>query len=89
MSAPIEPNSPPSPPASQPASPAEVYSPTPRQRTTIYLACGLLVGCSIVLLLVPSPKIPMAGRVALASVNLIATAILFLIVRQKSAKPEQ
>ncbi len=85
MSAPIEPNSPPSP----PASPAEVYSPTPRQRTTIYLACGLLVGCSIVLLLLPSPKIPMAGRVALASVNMIAAAILLLIVRQKSAKPEQ
>jgi hypothetical protein len=85
MSAPIEPNSPPS----KPASPAEVYSPTPRQRTTIYLACGLLVVCSIVLLLVPSPKIPMAGRVALASVNMIATAILLLIVRQKSAKPEK
>ena len=85
MSAPSEPNSPPS----KPASPAEGYSPTPRQRTTIYLACGLLVGCSIVLLLLPSPKIPMAGRVALASVNMIAAAILLLIVRQKSAKPEQ
>ena len=85
MSAPIEPNSPPS----KPASPAEVYSPTPRQRITIYLACGLLVVCSIVLLLVPSPKIPMAGRVALASVNMIAAAILLLIVRQKSAQPEK
>jgi len=85
MSAPVEPNSP----LSKPASPAEGYSPTPRQRTTIYLACGLLVGCSIVLLLLPSPKIPMAGRVALASVNMIAAAILLLIVRQKSAKPEQ
>jgi hypothetical protein len=31
----------------------------------------------------------MAGRVALASVNMIATAILLLIVRQKSAKPEK
>jgi hypothetical protein len=49
----------------------------------------LLVVCSIVLLLVPSPKIPMAGRVALASVNMIAAAILLLIVRQKSAKPEK
>ena len=85
MSDPIEPKSPPS----KSASPAEVYSPTPRQRTTIYLACGLLVGCSIVLLLLPSPKIPMAGRVALASVNIIAAAILLLIVRQKSAKPEK
>ncbi|PHX84765.1 MAG: hypothetical protein CK538_10290 [Opitutia bacterium] len=85
MSAPIEPNSHPS----KPAAPAEGYSPTPRQCTTIYLACGLLVGCSIVLLLLPSPKIPMAGRVALASVNMIAAAILLLIVRQKSAKPEQ
>ncbi len=85
MSAPIAPNSPPS----KPASSAEVYSPTPRQRTTIYLACGLLVVCSIVLLLVPSPKIPMAGRIALASVNMIAAAILLLIVRQKSAKPEK
>jgi len=85
MSAPVEPDSP----LSKPAAPAEGYSPTPRQRTTIYLACGLLVGCSIVLLLLPSPKIPMAGRVALASVNMIAAAILLLIVRQKSAKPEQ
>jgi hypothetical protein len=31
----------------------------------------------------------MAGRVALASVNMIAAATLLLIVRQKSAKPEK
>lgn len=73
----------------QPPSKSEVYAPTPRQRTTVYLACALLVVCSIVLLLVPSPKIPMAGRIALASVNLIAAAILLLIVRQKSAPPEK
>jgi hypothetical protein len=85
MSSSIEPNSP----SSKPASPTEVYSPTPRQRTTIYLACALLVVCSFVLLLLPSPKIPMAGRVALASVNMIAAATLLLIVRQKSAKPEK
>jgi len=81
MSAPAEPD--------QPPSKSEAYAPTPRQRTTIYLACGLLVVCSIVLLLVPSPKIPMAGRIALASVNMIAAAILLLIVRQKSAPPEK
>ncbi len=31
--------------------------------------------------------VPMAGRIALASVNLIAAAVLLLIVRQKSAPP--
>jgi hypothetical protein len=81
MSAPVK--------SDQPPSKSEVYAPTPRQRTTIYLACGLLVVCSIVLLLVPSPKIPMAGRIVLASINLIAAAILLLIVRQKSTPPEK
>ncbi len=80
MPAPTEPSLPPSTPAA--------YVPTPRQRVTVYLACALLIVVSIVLLTVPSAKVPLGGRIALASVNLIAAAILLLIVRQKSAPPK-
>jgi hypothetical protein len=37
-----------------------------------------------VLLFVPSAKLPLPGRLALASMNLILAATLALIVRQKS-----
>jgi len=44
--------------------------------------------CSIVLLLLPSTRLPLPGRIALASVNLIAVAVLLLVVRQKSNDPK-
>ncbi len=71
-----------------PPSPESSDAPTPRQRTTVYLACTLLVLCSIVLLLLPSTRLPLPGRIALASVNLIAVAVLLLVVRQKSNDPK-
>ena len=63
------------------------YTPTARQRTTIYLTCALLVVAALVLLFVPTDKLPLPGRLALAAVNLILAATLALIVRQKSNPP--
>lgn len=66
---------------------SSTYAPTARQRTTIYLTCALLVIAALVLLFVPTDKIPLPGRLALAAFNLIAAATLALIVRQKSNPP--
>jgi len=66
-----------------------VFTPTARQRSTIYLTCTLLFLSALVLLFVPTTKIPLPGRIALAAVNLILAATLALIVRQKSNPPPE
>jgi hypothetical protein len=85
MSAPASPTPPPTPDSDANAS--STYTPTARQRTTIYLTCALLVVAALVLLFVPTDKLPLPGRLALAAVNLILAATLALIVRQKSNPP--
>jgi hypothetical protein len=71
-------------PPQTPPNPPSAFAPTARQRVTIYLTCTLLFLSAIVLLFVPSAKLPLPGRLALASMNLILAATLALIVRQKS-----
>jgi len=66
---------------------SSTYVPTARQRTTIYVTCTFLVVAALMLLFVPTDKLPLPGRLALAAVNLIAAATLALIVRQKSKPP--
>jgi hypothetical protein len=77
----------PTPPPDSGSSSSSAYVPTARQRTTIYLTCALLVLAALVLLFVPTAKLPLPGRLALAAVNLILAATLALIVRQKSHPP--
>lgn len=69
-----------SPPATTPA----VSS--PRQRTTVYLACGLLVSYAVILLVVDTPKLSLPARIAFAAGNLIAAAVLWLLARQSNVK---
>lgn len=83
MPTPAEPQSPP------PSETSSVFTPTPRQRSTIYLTCALLVLSALVFIFVPTTKIPLPGRLALAAVNLILAATLALIVRQKSNPPPE
>lgn len=66
---------------------SSAYTPTPRQRSTIYLTCTLLFLSALVFIFVPTPKIPLPARIGLAAVNLILAATLALIVRQKSTPP--
>ncbi len=70
-----------------PSEASSAFTPTPRQRSTIYLTCALLFLSALVLLFVPSAKLPLPARIALAAVNLILAATLALIVRQKSNPP--
>ncbi len=80
----------PTPAAPQPPSMPETsstFAPTPRQRSTIYLTCTLLFLSALVFIFIPTTKIPLPGRLALAAFNLIAAATLALIVRQKSNPP--
>jgi hypothetical protein len=72
---------------STPSTPPPAFTPTARQRSTIYLTCTFLVLAAIMLLFVPSVKIPLPGRLTLAALNLIMAATLALIVRQKSNPP--
>jgi hypothetical protein len=55
---------------------------TARQRTTVYFGCALLISYAIILLAIPTPKLSLPVRVALASGNLIAASVLWLIARQ-------
>ena len=80
----------PSPAAPRPPSPPKTpptFAPTARQRSTIYLTCTLLFLSALVLLFVPTTKLPLPGRIALAAMNLVLAATLALIVRQKSNPP--
>jgi hypothetical protein len=77
----------PSAPTPHPPEKSDTFAPNPRQRTTIYLTCTLLFLSALVLLFVPSTKLTLPGRLALASLNLVLAATLALIVRQKSAPP--
>jgi predicted acyltransferase len=55
----------------------------PRQRTTVYLACGLLISYAIILFFVPTPKLSQPVRIGFAAGNLIA--VLWLLARQSNA----
>ena len=74
------------PPAAPKTPPAAVdaYAPTPRQRKLIYLACTVLIVCALVMIFVANPKIPLPARLILGAINIIASATLLLLVRQKS-----
>ena len=70
------------PPENPPPSPVS----TNRQRTTVYLACGLLVSYAIILLAVSTPKLSLTARLAFAAGNLVAAAVLWLLARQSHLK---
>ena len=54
-----------------------------RQKTSVILACSLLVVVALALLVLPLNKIPLPMRIGMAVIDLIAASALWLIARQK------
>ena len=55
-----------------------------RQKTSVLLACSMLVIVAIALLVLPMEgKIPKAARIFLAAFDLVVAAVLWLVARQK------
>jgi hypothetical protein len=54
-----------------------------RQKTSVILACSLLVVVALALLVLPLEKVPFPMRIGMAVVDLIAASALWLISRQK------
>ncbi|MEO7412990.1 MAG: hypothetical protein ABIZ81_06505 [Opitutaceae bacterium] len=58
-----------------------------RQKTSVTLACSLLVVVALALLVLPLAKVPYPMRIGMAVVDLIAASALWLIARQKFNAP--
>jgi uncharacterized membrane protein YkvA (DUF1232 family) len=54
-----------------------------RQKTSVLLACTLLVLVAVAVLVLPLNKIPFPIRVIMAATDFIVAAVLWLVARQK------
>lgn len=54
-----------------------------RQKTSVLLACSLLVLVAIALLFLPLNKIPFPIRALMAAGDIVIAAVLWLVARQK------
>lgn len=54
-----------------------------RQKTSVLLACGLLVLSAIALVTLPLNKVPFPIRALVAGGDLVIAAVLWLVARQK------
>lgn len=54
-----------------------------RQKTSVLLACGLLVLSAIALVSLPLNKVPFPIRALVAAGDIVIAAVLWLVARQK------
>lgn len=54
-----------------------------RQKTSVLLACSLLILVAAALVVLPLNRIPFPVRMLMAAIDIIAAAALWLIARQK------